>query len=329
MNDEMIYGLLIHLGRNMWGGDAVADHVRYDETVWNEITEHMADVKANMLVIDLGEALAYPSHPELAVKGSWSVAKMKAEIARLKGLGIEAIPKLNFSSSHDYWLKEYRRMHSTREYYKVVADLIRDVSEIFGRPRFIHLGWDEEKFKTQRKGYDYISVRQGELWWRDMLFTAEEAKKNGMRPWIWSDKEWMAKDEFLAKCPRDIVQRHWYYSPFFGEKWQVRDQPLLDKHFREDYVEPYTLCAFKELADAGFDQICCGSNIYHHNNFHDLVRHCLKTVPRERLLGFLQAPWGEVAANDKWGGGDGSRGKYLDAVDQLAGARGMVERRFN
>ena len=329
MKDEMIYGLLIHLGRNMWGSDAVADHVRYDETVWNEITEHMADVKANMLVIDLGEALAYPSHPELAVKGSWSVAKMKAVIARLKGLGIEAIPKLNFSSSHDYWLKEYRRMHSTREYYKVVADLIRDVSEIFGRPRFIHLGWDEEKFKTQRKGYDYISVRQGELWWRDMLFTAEEAKKNGMRPWIWSDKEWMAKDEFLAKCPRDIVQSHWYYSPFFGEKCQVRDQPLLDKHFREDYVEPYTLCAFKELADAGFDQICCCSNIYHHNNFHDLVRHCLKTVPRERLLGFLQAPWGEIAANDKWGGGDGSRGKYLDAVDQLAGARGMVERRFN
>ena len=36
------------------------------ETVWNEITEHMTDVKANMLVIELGEALAYPSDPELA-----------------------------------------------------------------------------------------------------------------------------------------------------------------------------------------------------------------------------------------------------------------------
>lgn len=127
-----------------------------------------------------------------------------------------------------------------------VADLIRDVAEIFGRPRFIHLGWDEEKFKAQRKGYDYVSFRQGELWWNDMLFTANEAKRNGMRPWIWSDKEWMAKDEFMEKCPRDIVQSQWYYGPFFGGKW----------------------------------------------------------------------------------GGDGSRGKYLDAVDQLAGARGMVERFF-
>lgn len=116
MKDEMIYGLLIHLGRNMWGSDTVADHVRCDETVWN-----------------------------------------------------------------------------------------------------------------------------------DMLFTANEAKRNGMRPWIWSDKEWMAKDEFMEKCPRDIVQSQWYYGPFFG---------------------------------------------------------------------------------GKWGGGDGSRGKYLDAVDQLAGARGMVERFF-
>ena len=138
----------------------------------------------------------------------------------------------------------------------------------------------------------------------------------------------MAKDEFMTKCPRDIVQSQWYYGPNFNEERKVRDQALMDKHFKEDYVENFTLCVYKELADAGFDQICCGSNIYYHSNFHDLVRHCLQTVPRERLLGFLQTPWGEVKANNKWGGGDGSRGKYLDAVDQLAGARGMVERYY-
>jgi len=331
MNQDMIYGLLVHLGRNLWSTADVADHVRCDENVWREITEHMADVRANMLVIDLGEAMEYPSHPELAVKGTWSVAKMKAEIARLKAMGIEAIPKLNFSSSHDCWLKEYRRMHSTPEYYKVVADLIRDVAEIFGRPRFLHLGWDEEKEKTQRHGkFDFVSIRQGDLWWHDMLFTAKETEKNGMRPWIWSDKEWMEKDDFMAKCPRNILQSHWYYSPFFGKDRQVRDQALLDKHYREDFVENYTLCVFKELEDAGFDQIPCGSDLFHLSNFHDLVRHCLRTIPRKRLLGFLNAPWGEVKFGDKWGAdsGDGDRGKYLNAVDQLAGARGMVERYY-
>ena len=52
--DDLIYGLLIHLGRNMWAPHKAADHVRCDEAVWREITEHMADVGANMLVIDLG-----------------------------------------------------------------------------------------------------------------------------------------------------------------------------------------------------------------------------------------------------------------------------------
>ena len=118
----------------MWAPHKAADHVRCDEEVWREVTEHMADVGANMLVIDLGEALFYPSHPELAVKGTWSPEKMRAELKRLRGLGIEPIPKLNFSTSHDAWLKDYARMISTDEYYKVVSDVIRDTADIFDRP---------------------------------------------------------------------------------------------------------------------------------------------------------------------------------------------------
>jgi hypothetical protein len=45
--------------------------------------------------------MVYPSHPELAVKGSWSPEKMKSELARLRALGLEPIPKRNFSASHD------------------------------------------------------------------------------------------------------------------------------------------------------------------------------------------------------------------------------------
>ena len=326
--DETIYGLLIHLGRNMWAPHKAADHVRCDEKVWQEITEHMADVGANMLVIDLGEALFYPSHPELAVKGTWSPEKMRKELKRLRGLGIEPIPKLNFSTSHDAWLKDYARMISTDEYYKVVSDVIRDTADIFDRPRFFHLGWDEEKEKIQTVNkFEYMVMRQGNLWWHDMLFTVGEAERYGARGWIWSDYEWMHKDEFLLKCPRSVVQSHWFYSSGFGSP--ERD----DKKMREaPWAEPHTLCVFKELEEAGFDQICCGSNIYNSNNFPDLVRHCLKTVSPRHLLGFLNAPWGEVSAalppNANKGGrrGEPGRSRYLNAVDQLAGARGMVER---
>ena len=86
---------------------------------------------------------------------------MKEEIARLKGLGLEPIPKLNFSACHDAWLKDYSRMIATPEYYKVCADVIHDTCEIFGNPRLFHLGWDEERMGAQRKSR-YAVSRQGE-----------------------------------------------------------------------------------------------------------------------------------------------------------------------
>ena len=309
----MTFGLLIQLGTNMWERPgAVADHVRCDERVWNEITARMAERGANMLVMDLGEALFYPSHPELAVKGTWSPEKMRAELARLRKMGIEPIPKLNFSSSHDPWLGEYSRMLSTETYYRVVADLVKDTAEIFDHPRLFHLGWDEETAKGQGN-YQYLAVRQGDLWWHDMLYTAKEVERHGARAWIWSDKEWLHKDEFFAKCPRSVLQSPWYYCDGFGPNWEKRD----DKKMREGpYAEPYTLCAFKELDEAGFDQIACGSNCGYKTNFPRLVEHCLKNVSKERLLGFLHAPWCDVTNAE----GGKYRQRYLDAVDQLGDA---------
>ncbi len=321
----MVWALLIHLGRNLWNEgmpDGVVDHVRCDEKVWRDVTDHLAECGGNMLVIDCAEALAYPSHPELAVEGTWSVAKMKAEIARLRAMGIEAIPKLNFSSAHDGWLKDYGRMLATPEYYRVVEDVIRDTVETFGHPRFFHLGWDEECFEMQR-GYSLAVVRQGPLWWHDFLHTVAEVRRHGARPWIWSDKEWLKKDEFMANCPRDVVQSHWYYSPFFGdEALLVRDEAKMRAAWAKNGLGNYTLHVVKELDDAGFDQIPCGSNIYHDNNFPDFVDHCLRTVSPARLKGFLTAPWSEV----KKGVYDRERGKYLAACDQIAGAIGKYRR---
>jgi hypothetical protein len=176
---EEMRGMFLNLGYNMWSDVPVkswgnirkedlgivtaADHLRCDADLWRRATDRMAALKFNAVVIDLGEGCFYPSHPELAVKGTWSVDKMRKEIARLRGLGIEPIPKINFSTSHDTWLKEYGRMVSTPYYYKVCADVIRDVCEIFDRPRFLHLRYDEESFGHQSK-YAYGVVRKGDLW---------------------------------------------------------------------------------------------------------------------------------------------------------------------
>ena len=230
---KRMYGALLHLGRNMWTDrpyprpltgeyqyeipktlpsdvyrlkkyarehSGCRDFLEFDVPTFHQATERMQQLGMNLVMIDLGEGLVYPSHPELGVKGSWTPDQLRAELKRLRAMGLEPIPKINFSTTHCAWLGEYRRMISTPEYYKVVADVIRDVAEIFDTPRFIHLGYDEED-AWHMMGFDYMPIRQGELWWHDFLFTIEKTEKAGSRAWIWSDKIWHHRDEFVKRCP--------------------------------------------------------------------------------------------------------------------------------
>ena len=102
MADRMIWGVLLHLGYNFWNDEKAADFVRCDDAVWHQVTDRMAERRLNLLLIDLGEGVIYPSHPELAVNGSWSAEKLRGELERLRGMGIEPIPKLNFSAYHRF-----------------------------------------------------------------------------------------------------------------------------------------------------------------------------------------------------------------------------------
>ena len=153
-----MWGVLLHFGVNIqcdlpvtqWGkykGEdlklmTAADHVRFDEGVFDRITDRMAAKGLNTIVMDLEEALYYPSHPELAVKGTWGVERFRRKLEQLRAKGLEPIPKLNFSTTHDIWLKEYHKMVSTPQYYRVCADVIADVIDIFDTPRYFHIGFD-------------------------------------------------------------------------------------------------------------------------------------------------------------------------------------------
>ena len=277
MSEKMIWGALLHLGCNMWNDLKAEDCVRCDENVWKDVTDRMAKKGYNLLMIDLGEGIEYPSHPELAVKGSWSVEKLCAELKRLREIGLEPIPKLNFSTCHDAWLKEYGRMVSTPEYYKVCSDLIRDVCELFGKPRFLHLGFDEENAWHQRS-YPMTIIRQGELWWHDLLFMTKETEKHDVRPWIWSDKCWGKNwEEYERRMPRSVLQSNWYYYREFAEPFP---------HNRGKCVHAYDL-----LDKAGFDQVPTCSNWDNDVNTELTVKYCRERVSAERLKGFLTAPW--------------------------------------
>ena len=324
--DKEMRAVLLHLGQNEWGDwlgpgekkDAgrnyTCDHVRFDEAVWREATARLQQRGMNTLLMDLGEFLEYPSHPELAVTGSWKPDRLREELRRIRSLGLEPIPKLNFSAGHDSWLKEYHRMLSTRTYYQVCADLIKDVCEIFDRPRFFHLGYDEESAGHQAR-QTHVTVRQGELWWHDFLWFCRGVTKLGMRPWIWSDYGWY-HDDFAKRCPTNVLQSNWYYNERMGgfdlgtsDKWSAS-----------------VLRLYETLDEAGFDQVPCASNWNSPERqkaglkdndgcMADLVRFCRAHVSADRLKGFMMAPWSNCENR-------GANQRNLAGIDQLAAALG-------
>ena len=322
---DFIWAALLHMGTSMWSDQPVtswgpykgedlklvcaADHVRFDEKVWRTVTDRMVQVGMNMVIIDLGEAVKFPSHPELAVKGSWEVERFRMELERLRKMGLEPIPKLNFSTAHDVWLKQYERMVSTPTYYQVCADLIRDVAEIFDRPRFMHLGYDEETDGHQRK-YKFCVVRQGDLWWHDFLWFVKETEKTGMRPWIWSDYVWHHPDLFFSRMPKSVLQSNWYYSNEFD----------VDK-LKAAGRERNAICvkAYEDLDKAGFDQVPTGSNWSCDTNFAGTVAHCRKVCSPDRLKGCMTAPWFFTLP--------GWEKKLLEGIDQVGAVIKTVSRR--
>jgi hypothetical protein len=166
-------------------------------------------------LLDIGDGVKFDSHPEISAPDAWSKEFLKQKINEARALGLEVIPKLNFSCMHHTWLKKYRYMVSTPEYYAACADVIREVCEAFGNPRFIHLGLDEERvgITTFR---EFIHVRNATLWWHDAYFFFKEAEKNGARPWVWSDYYWNNPELFTERMPREVLQSNWCYSRMHG-----------------------------------------------------------------------------------------------------------------
>ena len=293
--EDFIWAVLLHLGMNMWDDKKaprlpIRDYLQCEDAVWRDVTQAMHDVGLNMVVVDLGEGMVFTKHPELAVRGSWSQDKMKRELDRLRGLGLEPIPKLNFSSHHDGWLGEYQFMLSTEKYYQVVSDVINEAIDVFGNPRFMHLGWDEEENYEIQKNRELILMRQGDLWWHDFMFTVHEVEKRGVRAWVWADHSHGHWDEWNARCPKGVLVSNSYYGRTFDEsKADV------------GYVKP-GIRAYHELDKAGYDQIPCGTNWvpgYYRDrhlksndvNFPLTVMECRRIISSTRLKGFLMAPW--------------------------------------
>ncbi|MBQ0123333.1 MAG: family 20 glycosylhydrolase [Bacteroidales bacterium] len=305
-----VKALYIMIGHNMWcqwpteamGSDPESAIKHLPESIqpdlklvckneyWKEVTDYASERGINMLVCDLGEGLFYPSHPELAIPGTWSVEKMQQEIRRLNSMGMEVIPKLNFSTNHNGWMKDYQHMVSSKPYYQMCRDVLSDVYEIFGHPRYIHLGFDEEDNYDLQKGYTYMMMRCGENWWTDFLYITGIVESFGARAMVWSDYGWDHPD-FYTRCPKSVIQCPWYYD----DSLQGYDPDKMNGRVRNK-----VLCYY-ELGKNGFDVLGCGSNwvsaykrrkgVNSDEVMGEIIKLTRRAVPEDHLMGFLSAPW--------------------------------------
>ena len=315
----MIHANLIHLSYNLWEDQTPADDndpalpervhdrayhpaLQFDEGLWRRLVARMAEAGMNRVVLDLGDGVAWQSRPEIAVEGAWPTEKLRGELTRCRDAGLEPIPKLNFSATHDVWLGEYARKVSTKEYYAVCRDLIAEAVELFDGPRLFHLGMDEETARHQRY-HQYVVIRQGGLWWSDLNFLVEQVQRRGSTAWVWSDILWgMDAGDFERNMPKSVVQSNWYY----GEDFDPQDAT------QRRYVE-----AFVELDRMGYRQIPTGSNWSNEQNYPLLVDHCRRHVDASRVLGYLMTSWKPTLPSEE--------ARHVRAIEIAAAAHGRAE----
>lgn len=286
MKSNKIWAYLIHLSRNFWCEDPNTPAIGYHKTMdtdydtWRQVIDFLPAQGINTVVIDLGDAVLYDSHPEIALPGAWSKEKLKDELEHMRSIGLTPLPKLNFSAGHDVWMGIYSRMVSTPQYYQVCEDLIKEVAELFDYPALFHLGMDEEDAANQA-GYDFCCIRQGNLWWHDLYFLFDVCQKTGTRPWVWADASWTyygRQEEYLAKMPKSVLQSNWWYKALVREK----DGSISDFHYQ----------AYLALDKAGFEQVPTVSTIWGRadNALQTMELARTEFVPRH-LKGFMTAPW--------------------------------------
>ena len=300
---ERMWSYTIQLGFNMWrDAESVPENdgpfqcqstghhqstMLTEKETWRRIVDQLPSFGINTLVIDLGEGVQYKSHPELAVPGAWTVEELKEELARVRALGLEPIPKLNFSSYHDAWLTPYCAQKGTDTYRKVVKDLIDEVCAIFESPRLIHLGMDEEEFpnsprRTNWWHNDYVrtntSPRDVDAYFADLSYMVSCVEANGARPWIVGDFYCTHPEEFMAKCPKSCVLSMSFWDRIILKPdGSYPDRPIYDE--------------IRALHAAGFDQIPEASDWTCHQNIPQFVYFFMEFgLSNEQLLGFNAVP---------------------------------------
>ena len=108
--NQPIYANLIHISYNMWSDRkpeawgmlpkeqlsnvTYEPYLRCDDAAWNGLLKASAAAGCNVILMDLGDAIQYKSHPEIAVKNAWSRDRQRHELGWLPPHRLPCSPEL-------------------------------------------------------------------------------------------------------------------------------------------------------------------------------------------------------------------------------------------
>lgn len=285
MKNDLIFAFFLQISNHMWLDGAYKHEPWWAQDEWDENnncdirtwdkTVDFITGKYNMLVVDVGDGVRLDSHPEIAAPDAWSKDFLKKKLGELRARGIEPIPKMNFSMCHSVWQKEWRLKVGLPGYLDFCRDIIAEVCDMFGHPRFFHLGLDEETFEHQSH-MGIAIIRNEPVFWKDAYALFDAVEKNGARPWVFSDYFWHHPDIFEARMPKSVIQSNWYYGAF---------------DTRPGYKNESVIRAFNRFDELGYDQIPTFSTWSVDKNPIQGIGYCKDNISPEHLLGFNEIPW--------------------------------------
>ncbi|NPV80039.1 MAG: hypothetical protein HPY52_07135 [Firmicutes bacterium] len=182
-----VRALLGHIGYNFWCDKPRTDvhygystRLRFDPEVYKRLVKRAARAGFNMIILDLGDGIEWESHPEITVENPLKRESLRELLKFARDNGVEPIPKLNFSTVHDIWLGQYERMIGTERYHQVCSELITEAFELFDRPRFFHIGMDEETLGHHTGlGLEYVVLRLNNEWVRAVRRFNDDVRRLG------------------------------------------------------------------------------------------------------------------------------------------------------
>lgn len=314
-----MFGVLIHFG-DLWDwdnkyGQNGLESFRFDMNVWNRVVDKCVEEKVDTIVFDISEGLIHEEYPEINFPGAWTNDMMRAEVQRLKKLGITMIPKYNFAVPHASWLGVYNEHKiSTPKYYEICKHVIEEAYEIFDHPEYIHLGLDEE-FPDQKQAF----WRDKEMLFHDYKYLVDCVKATGAKACAWHSMFSYFDDEAFKLFDKDVVIYTYMYYTYDKEDWSpISKQPenakkyyleggFQSRWFYSDYVKKYgdvpiefveqdpaIDIAFKirqKLYEHGYKMVHATTNMFIKKNEWTTLKYYKGHEQEDSILGYVACPW--------------------------------------